>query len=181
MGALLAKDLTVLLADVRGLIVQSREGVARAVDAGLTTLYWHVGQRVRQDILKEKRAEYGERIVSALSSQLEREFGRGFGRRNLFRMVRFVEVFPDPKIVSALRTQLGWTHFRQIIALDVESVQTSCGFSVPLMAFQEDRETLKTWARKKGDDGLRAYWLEKNAQTIDGHPTGMAEVLEAAE
>jgi len=70
---------------------------------------------------------------------------------------------------------------RQIIALDVESVQTSCGFSVPLMAFQEDRETLKRWAQKKGDDGLHAYWLEKNAQTIDGSPTGMAEVLEAAE
>ena len=70
---------------------------------------------------------------------------------------------------------------RQIIALDVESVQTSCGFSVPVMAFQEDRETLKTWARKKGDNGLRAYWLEKNAATIDGMPTGMAEVLEAAE
>jgi predicted nuclease of restriction endonuclease-like (RecB) superfamily len=116
--ALPAKDLTVLLADVRELIVQSREGVAHAVDAGLTTLYWHVGQRMWQDILKEKRAEYGEQIVSALSAQLEREFGRGFGRRNLFRMVRFAEVFPDPKIVSALRTQLGWTHFRQIIALD---------------------------------------------------------------
>ncbi len=68
-----------------------------------------------------------------------------------------------------------------MIALDVESVQTSCGFSVPLMAFQEDRETLKTWARKKGEDGLRAYWLEKNVRTIDGIPTGMAEVLEAAE
>ena len=41
-----------LLADVRELIVQARAGVARAVDSGLTTLYWHVGQRIRQDILK---------------------------------------------------------------------------------------------------------------------------------
>ncbi len=113
-----AKALTVLLGDVRQLIVQAREGAARAVDAALTTLYWHVGQRIRQEILKEKRAEYGEQIVSALSAQLEREFGRGFGSRNLFRMVRFAEVFPDPEIVSALRTQLGWTHFRAIIALD---------------------------------------------------------------
>jgi hypothetical protein len=70
---------------------------------------------------------------------------------------------------------------RQIIALDVESVQTSCGFSVPVMPFQEDRDTLKKWARRKGGDGIRAYWLEKNAATIDGIPTGMAEVLEAAE
>jgi hypothetical protein len=43
-----------LLAEVRDLILQSREGVARAVDAGLTTMYWHVGRRIRQDILKER-------------------------------------------------------------------------------------------------------------------------------
>jgi predicted nuclease of restriction endonuclease-like (RecB) superfamily len=107
-----------LLTDVRELILAAREGVARAVDSGLVTLYWHVGDRIRRDILQEKRAEYGERIVSALGTQLSEEFGRGFGVRNLFRMMRFAEVFPDFKIVSALRTQLGWTHFRQIIALD---------------------------------------------------------------
>lgn len=107
-----------LLAEVRQLILQARVGVARAVDSGLVTLYWHVGRRIRQDILKEKRAEYGQKIVSALGTQLSAEFGRGFGVRNLFRMVRFAEAFPDEHIVSALRTLLGWTHFRQIIALD---------------------------------------------------------------
>lgn len=107
-----------LLTDVCELILQARAGVARAVDSGLTTLYWHVGRRIRQDILKEKRAEYGEKIVHALSAQLIAEFGRGFSMRNLFHMIRFAEVFPDPEIVSALRTQLGWTHFRQIIAMD---------------------------------------------------------------
>jgi predicted nuclease of restriction endonuclease-like (RecB) superfamily len=56
--------------------------------------------------------------VSALSRQLEVEFGLGFGKRSLFRMIRFAEVFPDFTIVSALRTQLGWTHFRQVIAID---------------------------------------------------------------
>jgi hypothetical protein len=116
--ALRPQGLAALLADVRELNAEARQGAARAVDAGLTTLYWHVGQRIRQDILKEKRAGYGEQIVSALSAQLEQEFGRGFGTRNLFRMVRFAEVFPDSKIVSALRTQLGWTHFRAIIALN---------------------------------------------------------------
>jgi hypothetical protein len=50
------------------------------------------------------------------------------------------------------------------------------------MAFQEDRETLKNWARRKGEDGIRAYWLEKNTNTIDGMPTGMAAALgEAAD
>jgi predicted nuclease of restriction endonuclease-like (RecB) superfamily len=107
-----------LLADVRRLILQTRAGVAVTVNAALVTLYWQIGRRIQQDILKQKRAEYGERIVSALSTQLTAEFGRGFGARNLFRMIRFAETFPDFKIVSALRTQLGWTHFRQIIALE---------------------------------------------------------------
>src|ERR1035438_8436389 len=113
-----AQEPTVWLADLRGLIQQAREGVARAVDSGLTTLYWHVGQRIRQDILKEKRAEYGAQIVAALGRQLTTEFGRGFSRRNLFNMVRFAEVFPDPRIVQALAAQLGWAHFSLIIYLD---------------------------------------------------------------
>lgn len=107
-----------LLADVREMILAARQSVAQTTNATLTMLYWQIGRRVRQDILQEKRAEYGERIVSTLGTQLTQEFGRGFGTRNMFRMIRFTEVFPDIKIVSALRTQLGWTHFRHIIALD---------------------------------------------------------------
>src|ERR1700733_256875 len=87
-----------LLSDLRELILQAREGVARAVDSGLTTLYWHVGQRIRQDILREKRAEYGAQIVSALGAQLEAEFGRGFGEKNIRRMIRLAEVFPGWEI-----------------------------------------------------------------------------------
>ncbi len=100
-----------LLRDVRHLIQTARAHVARNVNEALTILYWHIGRQIRKDILKEKRAEYGEQIVQSLSAQLEAEFGRGFGRRNLFNMVRFAEVFPDLQIVQALTAQLGWTHF----------------------------------------------------------------------
>ena len=47
-----------LLAEVRGLILAAREGVARTFNAGLTVLYWEIGTRIRVDLLKEKRAEY---------------------------------------------------------------------------------------------------------------------------
>jgi hypothetical protein len=104
--------------DVRELIIAARQDVALAVNSALVTLYWRIGQRIRKDILREQRAEYGQQIVSALGTQLTAEFGRGFGQRNLFRMIRFAEVFPDFQIVSALRTQLGWTHLRQIIPID---------------------------------------------------------------
>jgi predicted nuclease of restriction endonuclease-like (RecB) superfamily len=114
------RGVTPLLAEVRGLILAAREQVARAVDSGLVTLYWHIGRRVHQDILKEKRAEYGAEIVSALGRQLQAEFGRGFSEKSLRHMVRFAEVFPDEQIVAALRRQLGWTHFKSIIYLDDE-------------------------------------------------------------
>ncbi len=51
------------------------------MNSALVGLYWHIGKRIRQDILQEKRAEYGEAIVQTLSAQLTAEYGRGFGRR----------------------------------------------------------------------------------------------------
>ena len=107
-----------LLKEVRTLIEQARATVAVAVNAGLTMLYWQIGARIRQDILRESRAGYGKRIIATLGRQLGVEFGRGFEEKNLRRMVKFAEAYPNVEIVSALRTQLGWTHFRQIIALD---------------------------------------------------------------
>jgi hypothetical protein len=62
---------------------------------------------IRKDILREKRADYGERIFHALSGKLTSEFGRGFTKTNLFNMVRFAEAFPDSKIVHALSAQLS--------------------------------------------------------------------------
>jgi len=107
-----------LLKDLRELIETARQDVARQVNSALVLLYWRIGQRIHQDILKEKRAEYGEQIVATLSKQLVVEFGNGYSRPNLFRMIRFAEVFPDEQIVSTLSRQLGWSHFRLIIYLD---------------------------------------------------------------
>ncbi len=71
-----------VLAEVRGLILEARQQTARMVNAGLTLLYWQVGDRVRREILEEKRAEYGVEIVSALGRQLEEEFGCGFSEKS---------------------------------------------------------------------------------------------------
>jgi Pyridoxamine 5'-phosphate oxidase len=60
---------------------------------------------------------------------------------------------------------------RQIIVVQVESVQTSCGFGVPLYEFQHHRAQLTDWADKKGEAGIQAYWQEKNQVSIDGLPT----------
>lgn len=107
-----------LINDLRRLIAETRQEVAQTVNSGLVALYWNIGARIRKEMLKEARAEYGEKIVHAVSAQLGAEFGDGFSDRNLWNMIRFAEAFPDEKIVYALRRQLSWTHFRKIIYLD---------------------------------------------------------------
>ena len=62
---------------------------------------------------------------------------------------------------------------RQLIIAEVESVQTSCGYGVPLYSFQEHRTQLPAWAEHKGSEALVAYRAEKNRTSIDGMPTGL--------
>ena len=115
-----AEPLDTLLQDLRTLIADARQSVAQAVNSALVILYWKVGQRIRKDILKDKRAAYGKEIFSTLSRKLVAEFGAGFSRPNLFRMVRFAEVFMDEEIVVTLSAQLGWSHFVEIVPLKDE-------------------------------------------------------------
>lgn len=106
-----------LLDDVRNLILRTREGVAQAANAALVLLYCQVGQRIRTEILQSQWATYGEEICSTLSNELAGEFGTGFSRPNLTRMIRFAEVLPDRQVVAALAKQLSWSHFVDIIYL----------------------------------------------------------------
>jgi predicted nuclease of restriction endonuclease-like (RecB) superfamily len=106
-----------LVLELRELIDTARSRVAQTVNAELVMLHWYIGDRIRRDILQEERAGYGEQVVEALSSVLSRDYGRGFGRRNLFNMMRFAEVFPDRDIVQTLSAQLAWSHFLEIVYL----------------------------------------------------------------
>lgn len=80
-------------------------------------LYWNIGQRIHTEILKEERAEYGKKIVSTLSRQLEEEFGKGWGAKHLRHCLRIAETFSDIEIVAALSQQLSWSHFKDIFLL----------------------------------------------------------------
>jgi hypothetical protein len=62
---------------------------------------------------------------------------------------------------------------RQIFDLAIDLVQTSCGMAVPYFAYQGDRDLLEEWALKKGDEGIRQYWAEKNQLSLDAIPTNI--------
>jgi hypothetical protein len=110
----------VLIGDIRRMIDEARGAVAVSVNAALTHLYWHIGQRIRRDILEQKRAEYGAEIVASLSRDLVEEYGKGFSEKNLRRMVQFAEVFADERIVASLIRHLSWTHFIALLPLKQE-------------------------------------------------------------
>lgn len=62
---------------------------------------------------------------------------------------------------------------RQIFDVTLDLVQTSCGMAVPYFSYTGDRELLNEWAGKKGEEGLRQYWNEKNQLSLDGLPTNI--------
>ena len=68
---------------------------------------------------------------------------------------------------------------RQIVRLDIDMAQTSCGFGVPLFAYERERDVLNRWATGKGPDGIAAYWREKNTASLDGLPTGILDGADA--
>ena len=64
---------------------------------------------------------------------------------------------------------------RQMVRLDFDLVKTSCGYGVPLMEYQGERDTMDRWAEAKGPDGIVDYWAEKNMVSMDGLPTGFRQ------
>ncbi len=112
-----AADPAGLLADLREVIDQARRAAAVAVNAGLSLMYWRIGQRIRTEVLGGLRAGYGEEIVVTLSRQLVADYGRGFEEKNLRRMVQFAEVYPDEQIVVSLIRHLSWSHVLVLLPL----------------------------------------------------------------
>ena len=111
----LIKTDEVLFDEIRSLIEQTRSRVASTVNSALVLMNWHIGKRINDEILQNKRAEYGNEIVVTLSRQLTAEYGKGFTRANLFRMVQFAEIYPEIEIVASLTRQLTWTHIVEIL------------------------------------------------------------------
>ena len=107
-----------LVDDLRQIINQTRNRVAVNVNAELTLMYWHIGERINREVLGSTRAEYGKQIVLTVSRQLQSEYGdKGFEPRTIRRMMQFASLFPDLQIVTPLVTQLSWTHFLLVMPI----------------------------------------------------------------
>jgi predicted nuclease of restriction endonuclease-like (RecB) superfamily len=104
--------------EIVSLIEGAKVRVAQKVNASLVLLYWQIGYKIAHEILRNTRAEYGEKIVKQLAIRLRSHYGEGFNRSSLFRMVRFAKQFPNEEIVATLSPLLSWSHFVELTSFE---------------------------------------------------------------
>lgn len=100
-----------LYADVCHIIDETRNRVAVYVNAEVCMTNWRIGTRIKDDVLYNKRAEYGKQILQNLAILLTEKYGKGWGYSTLQHCVRAAYTFTEDEILYAVRTQFSWTHF----------------------------------------------------------------------
>lgn len=111
-----------LFDDIKELIEQTKQNVAVTVNSALSMMYWTIGKKINDDILKNRRADYGKEIVVTVSRELVQEFGNGYSYSSLTRMMKFANLL-DENNVATLSQQLSWSHFRELITLEDDSLK----------------------------------------------------------
>lgn len=106
-----------LVVELSSLIEQSKQQVAKVANSTLTILFWNVGKRLQEEVLKNERAAYGKQIIAKVSVELEAKYGRNFNEKNVRRMIRFFQEFSDFNILPSLAAQLSWSHFIELFPL----------------------------------------------------------------
>ena len=131
-----------LLNDACNIIEQAQATAYRQVNETLIKRNWLLGMRIRHEVLKDERAEYGEQVVKVLAKVLTAKYGEGFTWRNLYNYIDFYATYngfflnengdsvngqtilhalsaKSENIFHALRAKspirLTWTHYRIIL------------------------------------------------------------------
>jgi predicted nuclease of restriction endonuclease-like (RecB) superfamily len=122
----MSKSLTIITSDqvvkqIRDIITETRQKIARTVNHTLVKTYWLIGKLIVEQLDGHERAEYGNQLIEKISKELTIEFGSGFSKHNLWRMKQFYEIFP---IVATLRRQLSWYHYKILISINDETRRT---------------------------------------------------------
>lgn len=118
-----------LYSSIRQIIENARSNVYRAVNSAMVDAYWHIGKLlVDEEQQGKQRAEYGKQLIQDISRKLTAEFGKGFSAQNLWNMRQFYQKFSSMRrelqveegaeILSALRRELSWTHYKVLLRVE---------------------------------------------------------------
>lgn len=107
-----------LVSQIKDIVSNAQQKAVRSVNTVRVAMYWQIGKVIFEEEQQGKeRAEYGTFLIKSISQELQPQLGSSFSSRQLYRYVQFYKVFP---IVSALRAQFSWTHYRTLIQIDNE-------------------------------------------------------------
>lgn len=104
--------------DIISLVHSAKSHVARTYNSTQVYLSWFIGKRIEEELLQNKRAEYGDNLIESIAQTLTEKYGSGYTRSNIFRMVQFYRYFKEEQIVATLSRQLSWSHFILICSMD---------------------------------------------------------------
>jgi hypothetical protein len=107
-----------LFTRIKQIVEDSRSHIAQTINATLTKTYWNIGGVIKEDVLNNQRAAYGEEVILNLSKKLTQEYGKGWSSQHLQHCLRIAETFPDSEILYAVSRELSWTHLRTLMYLD---------------------------------------------------------------
>ena len=107
-----------LYSKIVSLITSRKAAVSQAFNAAMIFLYWEIGETICIDVLNHTKPDYGKGIIDEVSRKLTLEYGRGFNRTSVFRMIKFFQEFPDPEKVATLSQQLTWSHFVELLPIE---------------------------------------------------------------
>lgn len=96
--------------EIIGLIQKSKQNLTVTVNAELTLLYWHIGERIANYILQGERADYGKQLIPNLAKVLTEQFGNGWNKTHLGYCLKLYQEFQNIEIFHALRGKLSWTY-----------------------------------------------------------------------
>ena len=104
-------ELNCIYEHISALIDQRREAARNIVNNAMVSMYWNIGKYLVDEVLQNQKPEYGKRIIENISNRLSENYGSGFDKSAVTRMIQFYQEFPEETIVATLSQQLTWSHF----------------------------------------------------------------------
>ncbi len=161
-----------LLSDVCTIINNARTNIALYANTQVVMTYWYVGKRIKEDVLQNKRADYGKQVIKNLSVKLTEKYGKGWSDKQLLHCLRSAETFSEEQIAYAVRRQFSWTHIRSFMYIENELARK---FYMEMCALEHwntrtldqkiDSQLYERTALSRRPDELIKQELEKVEQT----------------
>jgi len=110
-----------LYSEIKSIIDQAKNKAIVQVNQWLILMYWQIWKHIKENVIWNQKAWYGDKTIKNLWEKLTLEYGVWFGYRNLFRMLKLFELFADIQIVTTLSSKCSWSHFLEFIKIEDET------------------------------------------------------------